>query len=248
MLRFTGEEPGVNSFSEYLVNGGFPEFLRLQRLDVLQQLFDDIVTRDVIVRYKLRSAKQVISMATYLISNAGNEFSYTRLKNTFKLGSTNTAIDHVAYLEDAYLLLVVPRFDYSYQKQLIAPKKVYAIDTGLAAAVSTSFSSDSGRVLENVVFLQLKRSFKEILYYKEEFECDFLIKEKNAIIKAIQVCHDFSTSSCQREVDGLVAALDKFKLDRGLIITFDNEDEIQDRGKRISVMPAWKWIMSSRYP
>jgi predicted AAA+ superfamily ATPase len=243
MLQFTGQVPGPGSFRQYLRDGGFPDFLKSGRVDALQQLFQDIIARDIIARHKIRATKQLTEIALFLLSNTGNEFSYTALKNSFGLGSTNTAIEFVSYLEDSYLLLTVPRFSRSIKKQLVAPKKVYAIDTGLARANSISYSSDDGRVLENAVFLQLKRQHKDVLYYKDEQECDFVIKERGTIVDAMQVCLVLSDENRQREIDGLVAALNAFRLDRGTIVTIDEVDELVVAGKTISVVPAWKWFL-----
>ena len=105
--------------------------------------------RDIVVRHKLRSPKAIKEMALFLISNIGVEFSYNNLAKTFSLGSTNSAIAFVSFLEDSYLLFTVSKFDYSLKKQAVNPKKVYLIDNGLADVNSVSFSSNMGRMLEN---------------------------------------------------------------------------------------------------
>ena len=183
--------------------------------------------RDIVVRHKLRSPKAIKEMALFLISNVGVEFSYNSLAKTFGLGSTNSAIAFVSYLEDSYLLFTVSKFDYSLKKQAVNPKKIYSIDNGLAAVNSVSFSSNRGRMLENCVFLQLRRDGKQIFYFKEENECDFVVKEKNAITQAIQVCYDLNEENKKREIDGLIEALEKFDLSEGLILTYDQQDELE---------------------
>jgi predicted AAA+ superfamily ATPase len=243
MLQFKGLVPGSTSFGEYLRDGGFPEYLKSTRIDALQQLFQDIITRDIITRHKIRATKQLFGIASFLLSNTGNEFSYTSLKNSFSLGSTNTAIEFVSHLEDSYLLLTVPRFSYSTKMQLVAPKKVYAIDTGLARANSIAYSSDQGRVLENAVFLHLKRQHKNVLYYRDKHECDFVVTDRGTIAEAVQVCLVLSNENRQREIDGLVAAMQAFRLDRGTIVTMDETDELVSAGKTIAVIPAWKWFL-----
>jgi predicted AAA+ superfamily ATPase len=242
MLQFTEQVPGPASFEHYLRDGGFPEYIKTTRIDALQQLFQDIITRDIITRHKIRATKQLIEIALYLISNTGNEFSYTSLKNSFSLGSTNTAIEFISHLEDSYLLLTVPRFNFSIKKQLVAPKKGYAIDTGIARANSLSYSSDLGRALENAVFLQLKRQHKDVLSYKEKQECDFIVRDRGTIVGAIQACLKLSDENQQREIGGLIAALEAFNLDHGTIVTLIDADELTMAGKSISVVPAWKWF------
>ncbi len=245
-LVFTSKKAGAASFGEYLLKGGFPEYLKYGRSEILQELFSDIIIRDIVVRHKLRSPKIIKEMALYLITNVGTEFSYNSLAKTFNLGSTNSAVAFVSYLEDSYLLFTVPKFDYSLKKQAVNAKKVYSIDNGLSGVNSVSFSSNKGRMLENCVFLNLRRVGKEIYYFKGEKECDFLIKEKNKIGQAIQVCYELNDDNKERELSGLVEALEKFNLEEGLILTYDQEDELNVSGKTIRIKPVWKW--SSEFP
>ena len=241
-LNFNSQKKGPASFGEYLRKGGFPEYLKFGRSDILQELLNDILIRDIVVRHKLRSPKAIKELALFLVSNVGIEFSYTNLAKTFSLGSTNSAIAFVSYLEDSYLLFTVSKFDYSLKKQAVNPKKVYLIDNGLADVNSVSFSSNNGRMLENCVFLQLRRAGTEIFYYKGDRECDFLVKEKNVISQAIQVCYELTEDNKHREIDGLMEAMDKFGLSEGVILTYDQQDEIELLGKTIKVKPAWRWF------
>ncbi|MFH0817162.1 MAG: ATP-binding protein [Candidatus Micrarchaeota archaeon] len=240
-LSFTSKKAGAESFGEYLRMGGFPEYLRHGRTEILQELFSNIIMRDIVVRHKLRSAKTIKEMALYLIGNTGNEFSYNGLAKTFGLGSVNSAVSFVSYLEDSYLLFTVPKFDYSLKKQAVNRKKVYSIDNGLSGANSVSFSSDKGRALENQVFLDLRRTGKEVFYFRGKRECDFVVKEKNRISAAMQVCYDLNEDNREREVGGLVEALEKFGLEEGAILTYNQEDELKEAGKKIKVKPVWKW-------
>jgi predicted AAA+ superfamily ATPase len=241
-LNFTSRRKGLDSFGEYLLKGGFPEYLKYGRSEILQELFTDIIMRDIVVRHKLRSPKVLREMALYLISNIGVEFSYNSLAKTFSIGSTNSAIAFVSYLEDSYLLFTVSKFDYSLKKQAVNPKKVYLVDNGLADVNSVSFSSNKGRMLENCVFLELRRAGKEIFYFRENKECDFLVKERNAIVMAIQVCYELNEDNKQREIEGLVEAMKKFDLPDGTILTFGQQDELEISGKTIKILPVWRWL------
>jgi predicted AAA+ superfamily ATPase len=241
-LHFTSKQAGADSFGEYLQKGGFPEYLKYGRSEILQELFNDIIMRDIVVRHKLRSPKAIKEMALFLTSNIGAEFSYNSLAKAFSLGSTNSAIAFVSHLEDSYLLFTVSKFDYSLKKQAVNPKKVYLIDNGLAGVNSVSFSSNKGRMLENCVFLELRRAGKEVFYFKGNNECDFLVKEKSAITMAIQVCYELNEDNKKREINGLVEALEKFDLPEGTILTYDQEDKLEISGKTIKVNPAWRWL------
>lgn len=239
MLILFHKKTCKESFIDYIHSGGFPEFLKDQRQQLLQELFNDTITRDIVIRYGLRDTKVITSLATYLMTNTGKEFSYNKLKKLFGLGSVNTVIAYISYLEDCYLLFTVPRFDYSYKKQLINPKKVYGIDSGLGKAISASYSEDLGRILENLVFLHLRRKYKEIFYYKGQAECDFVIKERGQITQAIQVCYSLSSTNLDRELGGLKEAMKKFHLKEGLLITLDGKDKFEN----IAVVPVWKWMI-----
>ncbi|MCF2140123.1 MAG: ATP-binding protein [Candidatus Lokiarchaeota archaeon] len=242
MLQFLNKDSNIASFDYYLKNGGFPEFLKLENEQILQELFNDIVLRDIVARYGIRESKLIIELGIYLLTNVGKEFSFNNLKKIFHAGSINTIISFISYFEESYLLFTISRFSYSLKKQLVNPKKVYSIDNGLTRANSISFSADHGRMLENLVFQELKRRNKKIFYFKENGECDFVIKEKEKITLAIQVCYELNENNMKREFDGLIEALIKFNLNEGLILTYDDEDEVKYENKKIIIKPVWKWI------
>lgn len=238
MLNFTRARPSLNSLQKFLETGGFPEFLKFKNIQILHQLFTDIINRDIITRYQIRDQKVFLELAIFLISNVGNEFSYNRLKNQFGLGSTNTVISYISYLEDSYLLFTVPKFSYSYGKQRASSRKVYSVDTGMSRANTASLSPDLGRLLENLIFLHLRKSGKEIFYYRNQTECDFLVKEQNEITRAIQVCYRLNDDNLPRELNGLKDALKDSKAKEGLIVTLDQKDEVDG----IPVIPALNYI------
>jgi hypothetical protein len=241
-LKFTSQKSGEVSFKEYLVAGGFPEFLKYKNEEILQELLNNIIYRDIIVRHHLKESKTIKDLAVYLLSNIGKEYSYNNLKKLFEVGSINTIISYISYFEDSYLLFSINRFDYSIKKQLISQKKIYAIDNGFAKANSLSFSKDEGRMLENLVFINLRNHFESIYYYKDQnLECDFIIKEKEKITYAFQVCLDLSADNKVREINGLKLAMSKFKLNKGTILTLNQEDTIKEKDLVIQIVPVWKW-------
>ncbi len=240
MLQFTAQKVSSASFQYYENHGGFPEFLEYNKIEMLQELFEDILTRDIIVRYGIREAKIIKQLALYLITNIGKEFSYLTLTKQFNLGSANTIISYISYFEDCYLLFPIPKFEYSYKKQIVNPKKIYCIDVGLAQANSISFSSDKGRILENTVFLHMRRYHKEIYYFKGDKECDFIVRDKAKKLQAIQVCYEVTEDNKEREIAGLKEAMETLHLKKGVIITFQQEDTIGT----IKILPAWKWFLA----
>ncbi|MBI2146273.1 ATP-binding protein [Candidatus Woesearchaeota archaeon] len=238
MLQLGSAKPALKTFEKYIEQGGFPEYLQNHEITMLQELLNDIIARDIIVRHGLKEAKTVKELIIYLLTNVGKEFSYHKLAKYCQVGSVNTIISYISYLEDSYLLFTIPRFDYSLGKQLVSPKKSYSIDVGFARANSASFSADRGRILENIAFLHLRRKYPEIYYYREEKECDFIIKEQGKATAAIQVCTQLNEENKEREIEGLTEAMKKLKIPRGLILTLNQEDSWGN----ISITPLWKWL------
>jgi uncharacterized protein len=163
-------------------------FCKAVNADYLKILFENILYRDVIVRYNIRNSKLLMEMTHFLISNISKETSYNSLKNTFGLANSITVKEYISYLEDCYLLFSINKFDYSLKKQLANPKKIYCVDSGMAGIVSFQFSENYGRQLENLVFLHLRRKGAEIYYHRGNYECDFLEVSKKKVVRAIQVC------------------------------------------------------------
>ncbi len=242
-LDMKKEKPSADSFDEYLLKGGFPEYLKKGNSEILHELFSDVLIKDIAVRFGIKKTNVLNKIAIYLISNVGKEFSYNSIKKMFEIKSVQSVIDYVYYFENAYLVFTVPRFSYSYRQQQVNPKKVYSIDNGFSYNNSASFSKDKGKMLENAVFLGLRRKFKEIFYFQDKNECDFIVKEKDKITNAIQVCFDFNEETKGREIGGLIAALKKFNLKEGTILTHTQEDKFLVEGKKIVIKPVWKWLL-----
>src|SRR3989344_941019 len=241
-LTFSKMQASLQSYERFLLTGGFPEFLKQRNPAILNELLNDILMRDIVTRFGIRNSDLLKRIALYLLSHVGKEFSFNSLKKMFQVKSVQAAIDYVSYFEDSYLLFTVSKFSYSYKKQQISPKKVYSIDTGLSHVNSVSFSKDQGKMLENSVFLHLKRRYPEIFYFQGEKECDFIVKEKEKVLSAIQVCWELHEENRERELGGLQEAMGQLKLSEGLIVTFNQEDSFELEGKKIKVLPAWKWM------
>lgn len=242
-LKFFNKKPGKKSYYDFLYKGGFPEFLREDDFTRLHELLNDVLMRDIVNRFGIKNTSILKKLAIHLLSNVGKEFSANSLKKMLKVKSVQSVLDYISYLEDSYLIFTIPKFSYSYKKQQVNPKKIYSIDNGLSYSNSVSFSKDEDKMLENGVFLNLRRRYKEIFYFQDKGECDFLIKDREKIIQAIQVCYKFDDENQEREVKGLLEALKKFKLKEGLVLTYNQEDEMEINNKKIIVKPVWKWVL-----
>ena len=237
------KSPAINTCDDYLLEGGFPEYLKKGDAGILHELLYDILAKDIAVRFGIKNTTILNKTLLYLLSNIGKEFSYNSIKKMFAVKSVQSIIDYIAYFENAYLIFTIPRFSYSYKQQQVNPKKVYSIDNGFSYANSTSFSKDKGRMLENLAFLALRRKFKEIFYFKETNECDFIVKQRDKITDAIQVCFELNEENKEREINGLLESLKKFDLNEGEILTHNQKEEFVIDGKKIRVKPMWEWLM-----
>lgn len=241
-LDFSDLKDSEDSFHKYLFSGGFPEFLRTGLDEVHQNLLLDIIARDIVYRHNIKNPGVITEIAVYLLGNISREFTLSKLRKTFtSIGSVSTLSAYVDFLEDTYIIFTLPRFSYSLKSRQINPKKVYAIDNGFIRANSIGFSDDYGRLLENYVFLELRKKYREIFYFREIGECDFLVKEKTNITMAIQVCYEVDIRNKEREIDGLLEAMETFDLDKGYILTFNQKDEIMLGDRTISIIPARKF-------
>jgi len=240
---FVGQEAGSNSLGMYLEKGGFPEYLKTGNTDILTQLQSDILYRDIAVRYGLRDAASLRRLFVYLVSNPAQKISPSRLKQTAGVKSPTTVLEYVSYFEAAYLVSLLPCFAWSVKAQSLAPKKVYIVDPGIIKTSSLSFSSNKGALLENLVYNSLRTETTDIFYYsdKNEVECDFVLHPHTCPC-CIQVCWELTTDNQEREIHGLLEAMNFFNKKEGTILTYDTEDIILTGDKKISVIPVWKWL------
>ena len=232
-------------FSNYLKNGGIPEYVKFEKPEYLKDLLEGILYRDIIARYRISNENALREVVYYLASNIGKEFSYTNLGKIVGLGSPNTIANYCNYLEQCYLFFFVNRYSHSLKKQIQHNKKCYMIDPALIRITGFRVSEDRGRILENIVFLQLKMQKKDIYFHKDKKECDFIIREGNQIVQAIQVTTNLSTKEVRsREIEGLKEAMSLYNLKEGLILTENEQEIVEENGLLIRIIPIWKWLLS----
>jgi len=240
--RFKHKERDINSLKEYMLLGGFPEYLKTSYEEILADLLDDILIRDIAIRYGIKDTRGLKRLTIYLLSNIGNLTSANKLKEPSGINSATTILEYISHLEQSYLIKLVPKFDYSLKKQTINPKKIYAIDMGLVSANVSKLKEDDGHKLENMVYNALRFNCKEIYYHKGNGECDFITIEKGAITNAIQVCLQLDADNRAREFNGLMDAMKTYNLDEGTIVTLNQKDSFQIENKTIHVVPAFTFL------
>ena len=239
--RFKDIEPNEHATKEYMQLGGFPEYLKNPIEEILANLLDDILIRDIAVRYGIKDIRGLKRLTVFLLSNIGNLTSANKLREPAGINSTTTILEYLSHLEQSYLVSLVPMFDYSLKKQTINPKKIYAIDMGLVTSNVNRIKGDEGHKLENMVYNTLRLRYKDIYYHRRDNECDFITLDKGAITQAIQVCMELNADNQSREFDGLIDALKFYKLTEGYIITLNQEDVFQIENLKIKVIPYHKW-------
>ncbi len=246
--RTTDERRAIfQAFKEYFEKGGFPLVIKNNDIDLSKQYFEDILNKDIIKRYNIKKIKELNDMILYLFSNVSQTYSYSTLKQVSSIKSLSIINRYIEYLKNVFIAFTINKFDYSIKKQKVSSSKFYVADNSFLKTVAFNFSENTGKRLENLVFLELKRRGFDIYYHAQKKECDFILKEGLRITKAIQVCHTIENlNTKQREIDGLLEALKLYKLKEGLILTMDKEEEIVFDNYKIIIKPVWKWLLEKQ--
>jgi len=244
-LRFTKKRASKSSIDEYLSIGGFPAYVESRQRMVLSELFNDILYRDIVVRYSLKDAAPIKGLATFLLGHVGCRISPSRIKDSVHVASASTILEYFNYLEETYLVQRIPRFAASQKASMSAPKKVYACDTGLVSAIESIDEANLGHKLENLVYLKLRNPDDSMFYFVNDAdgtECDFVIERRDGTFGAVQVCWELSRDNEEREINGALRAMERFGLKEAVLVTRDQSDLISEGGRIIRVVPAWKWL------
>ncbi|MCL7410361.1 MAG: ATP-binding protein [Methanosarcinaceae archaeon] len=234
-------------FNKYVAFGSIPEFLdETQPYDRLNEYLENIIFKDIVVRFNIRNTRLVKELAIFLATNTSKTYSINQLSKMFKC-SVNTIKEYLFDLEQAYLFFNLKQYSYSYKEQVTTQSKSYCIDTGLASATGFQFLKNNGRLIENAVFIELKRRGHDIYYHKGTgtgVECDFLIKEGMHVTSVIQVTESLTNPDTKkREIKGLLDATQQYGLEVGLILTDNEYDDIVQDDVTINVRPIWFWML-----
>lgn len=232
------------ALDDYLRLGGIPDALKYPDIPLLRTLYDDVLYRDIATRHRIEAVSALKELAFTLMSNPAGLVSFNKLKNRFLLGSVNTIKNYIGYLENSWLVFTLNIYDFSVKRQQIAPKKVYGIDMGLLNAVGFQFSPNTGKFLENLVFLALRRQTGEIYYYTspEGYEVDFYLPENRQLIQVTQHMKDPGTR--ERELRGIETAAQHLKVEQALILSEDNEDARVVGGIPVELCSIAEWLLA----
>ena len=243
----------LKAFEQYLKEGGFPEVVKKENVsekrELLQTYYRTIFYRDILERYNIKAKTVLEAIMRYSLNTFSDLFSISMFEKELKRhhlpGSKQTISNYLGYLQEAFFVIAHDKFSYSPRQRIMNPKKVYLLDTGFSM-LSTDFSENRGKLLENAVAVEMFRRGAECFYYKGRRECDFIVKRGTKPEAAIQVCWGLTPKNEAREFRGLREAMKAFAIEEGFILTNDEERELTFEDARIQIMPVWKWLMGGR--
>ncbi|HLC85885.1 ATP-binding protein [Candidatus Woesearchaeota archaeon] len=235
----------LNYLKEYLQIGGFPESYKFGKAIILR-IYEDIITKDILLRYKISKIEELKKLSNYLITNSSQESTYNKLSKVLNVKHVNTISKWISYLENSFLFFRIEKFDFKLKQQYIAPKKFYCIDTGIINSIGFQFSENMGRLIENKVAIELQRRKEKpqskVYYWKDyqQNEVDFVIKNDKIVKELIQVTYSSNKNDIkEREIQALLKASKELNCKKLIIITWDYENE----ENRIKYIPLWKWLL-----
>lgn len=235
-------------FTEYLKWGGFPEVSLLksdfEKRKVIKEYIEAMFFKDLVERFNITNIHLLKTLTEKLFSSFSTKFSLTAFYKQYHQKfpfSKDTLFSYYHHFLESMLVLEIKKFTESSYKRLRNPAKIYLVDTGICKKVT---SADWGRILENIVFLELRRKGDEIYYFAEKRECDFIVKNNtNGQLFPYQVILELKENNREREITGLTEACKKLKIKEGTIFTYDEEDSIVVEGIHIKILPVWKWLL-----
>lgn len=238
-------------YDNFLKYGGYPEIALTPQVceGYISSLYDSTIVKDIVKRYKVRKVDELYNVADWLLSNFTNTFSVTSLTEDLNMGSVTTVQKYCRYLQNTYLFQYLPRFNNKLKLMNKADRKCYVVDNGYILARAFDLSSNLGRLLENLVFLELLKNgynlkMHELFYYRSrnDREVDFVCRKGVTIQQLIQVCYDISSPKTRkREIDSLIECAEELKVNRLLIITWDQDETLEKDGYTIEVISVRNW-------
>lgn len=243
----------ANRLRHFLTIGGFPEVQTLNpiyRTRILQEYVDIVILRDIIERHKITNTQALRAMVRHLLNAPATLFSVNKFYNDLKSQgfscTKDTLYEYLNYLHDVYLIYPISIFSRSERIRRTNPQKIYTVDTGLTNAFLHQPTSDWGRLLENFVYMELRRRGLEIEYYftQENTEVDFITTTLTGEHALFQVALDISNRTTrEREIRALELAMKECKLKQSYLITLDEHETIKVKSGAIEILPAWYWAV-----
>ena len=238
---------------DYLVEGGYPETVSARNIaqNYLSTLFDSIIWKDIVKRHRVRNVADLNNVAMYLLSNFCNTFTYNNVAEDLGLTSVNTVKKYMDYLREPFLFYYLPRYSNKLKVMKRAAQKIYVVDNGFVRAKAFNLSENLGRLLENMVFVELLHqgynTEQSLFYFRSvnDKEVDFVTRNGTQIECLIQVCYNMTSAKTEkREVNSLIECAKELKCGNLVIVTANEERLIQTSGYSINVVPITKFIQA----
>lgn len=233
--------------SEYLKWGGLPEVSslasELDKTKLIREYLNALYFRDLVERYSITNIPLFETLLDQLFSSFGMKFSLTAFYKQYRERlpfSKDLLFRYYKHFIESMLVCEVRKYAESAYARVRNPAKIYLFDTGLCRRVT---SEDRGRLLENAVFLELRRKGYEIFYYEEKRECDFIVRLSDGEFFPVQVCYELNERNRKREIEGMIEACQRLGLKRGMILTYDDEEDLKVEGINVTIVPVWKWLL-----
>lgn len=229
----------MRRFDEYFNFGGFPECAGMvSKRDYLMSLYQKIFLGDIAARHKVENIFALRVLFKKLAESVKQPLSFTRVTNIItstgtKIGK-NTVINYIEYAKNAWLIFAIPNIADNLTDRVSNPK-YYFIDNGIISLLAMDVRTT---LLENLVALALLRKYGSrdaVYHYNREIEVDFYIPNEEL---AVQVCYSLDRNAYDREINGLLKMEERLPVKRRIVVTFDEEREIEVEGKLINVIPA----------
>lgn len=237
------------AFNEYMQMGGLPELLRLRnKRGYVNNLFDSILNKDILERYKVKYVAVMMQLANHLLNNSCQELNYKSLVRTFGIKSIHTVENYVDYMRRTYLLVGIHKFSFK-SRLRIRNEKIYAIDNAFITMRADAMMGDNtGWRLENMVCIELLRRIRpqwlDLYYFKTSYEVDFVVCNGNTPIHLYQVTVSMDDAKTRRrEVGGLLKGAKDLQCERMTIITLSEKKTICEDGHTIEVVPIIEWLL-----
>ena len=257
----TGRRPGSgkrslleNRLNAYLLDGGFPEVQNIaaeHRIRILQDYLNVVILRDLVERYRISSIVPLRYMIRHLMNAPASLFSVNKFYNDLKSQGIpcgkNTLHEYLDYLSDAYLFFQVYIHSRSERARMVNPRKIYVIDTGLINACSRNVRPEWGHLLENFVFMELRKLYNTIEYYKTKSgrEVDFFVTDMHGRELLIQAAAKMETPATRlHELKAIMEAMKESGLRKATIVTLNHEEHLKTEAGHIQILPAWLWALS----
>ena len=241
------------AFADYLKEGGFPEISKIQnKKKYISTLFDSIMNRDILYRFKIRYKDALSKIANFIADNFAHEIIPSKVAKEFNIASVHTVENYINYLKEAYLILGLHKFS-NKSKERIRNEKYYLVDVAFISDRDNIFLGENfGWRLENIVYLELLRRYKknlrEIFYYKNNCEIDFVVCYRNSIEELIQVSYDISNEKTKkREINALIKGSSDLRCKKLMLLSLSDSTLYKDEnGVEINERNIIEWLLDNK--